>query len=108
MPHLEISTQVAQRLQDLSERVSAPVNDILLHLLDIYGALLVPAGDDVTNDDLAWTAEELAELLKPKEPLTGKEMVEQGYIGGWEDMGIEDSVAWLAQQKAKRRNKYQW
>jgi len=55
-----------------------------------------------------FTAEEIKEMLKPKEALTGKEMVERGFIGGWEDMGIEDSVEWLEQQKARRRNKHQW
>lgn len=118
MPHLEIRTQVAQRLHDLSEQTQTTVDEILSRLLDSYGAMLVSvsddmAGDDATdnngaNNDVTWTDEELAELLKPQKPLTGKEIVEQGYIGGWEDMGIEDSVEWLAQQKAKRRKKYQW
>ena len=62
--------------------------------------------------DVSWTDEELAELLTPKKALTGKEMVEHGYIGGWEDMGIEDGAVWINQQKAlkkaKRKKKLEW
>lgn len=108
MPHIEISGQVAQKLQDLSEQTRISVDELLLRLLNEYGDMLVSDPDTDASDELTWTDEELTELLKPKKPLTGKEMVEQGYVGGWEDMGIEDSVEWLAQQKAKRRNKYQW
>lgn len=108
MPHLEISNQVAQRLQDLSEQTRITVDEILVRLLDSYASMLAQVNDSVTSDNLTWTDEELAEILKSKKPLTGQEMVEQGYIGGWEDMGIEDSVEWLVQQKAKRRAKYQW
>jgi hypothetical protein len=68
--------------------------------------------DATPEEDAGWTDEELAELLKPKQALTGKEMVEQGYIGGWEDMGIEDGAAWVNQQKAlrkaKRKKKFDW
>ena len=64
------------------------------------------------EEGVTWTDEELAELLTSKQALTGKEMVEQGYIGGWEDMGVEDGAAWVNQQKAlrkaKRKKKLQW
>ena len=108
MAHLEISPQVAQRLQDLSKQTRTSIDDILLRVLEHSGFLLVSADADAPNGDLVWTDEELAELLTPRPPLTGQEMVEQGYIGGWEDLGIEDSVEWLEQQKAKRRTKHQW
>lgn len=65
-----------------------------------------------SKDDVMWTDEELSELLTPKQTLTGKEMVEQGYVGGWEDMGIQDGAAWVNQQKAlrkaKRKKKFDW
>jgi cytochrome c2 len=108
MAQLEISPQVAQRLQDLSKQTRTSIDDILLRLLEHSESLLVSADTKGTNGDLVWTDEELAEILTPKQPLTGQEMVEQGYIGGWEDLGIEDSVEWLEQQKAKRRTKHQW
>ncbi len=108
MVHLEISTQVARKLQELSEQTSIPVDEILLKLLDEYGTALLRADRAGVDADQTWTAEELADVFKPQKPLTGKEMVEQGFIGGWEDMGIQDSVEWLAQQKAKRRAKNQW
>ena len=37
-----------------------------------------------------WTEEELAELLRPVPPLTGREIVEVGLLGGWEDTEIPD------------------
>lgn len=43
----------------------------------------------VAHDDLTWTDEELAELLKPSKPLTGRAIVEKhlasGVIGSWAD-----------------------
>jgi hypothetical protein len=63
---------------------------------------------DTSPDDLVWTKEELAELLAPKEPMTGQQIVEAGLTGGWKDLGIEDSVEWLTHQRARHRNKFQW
>ena len=60
------------------------------------------------DSDVTWTDEEIAELLTPKEPMTGKKMVEAGLIGGWEHMGIEDSAEWVNEQRAKRRKKLNW
>lgn len=61
-----------------------------------------------TDDDLILTDEEVRELLQSEEPMTGKEIAEAGLLGGWKDMGIEDSVEWVAQQRAKRRKKINW
>jgi hypothetical protein len=57
------------------------------------------------NED--FTEEEIREIraIKPK---SGKEIVEQGLIGGWEDMGITDSVAWVEEQRRKRRERNRW
>lgn len=67
---------------------------------------------DAGGEVEVWTEEELDELFKPRKPLTGKEIVEKhlatGVIGSWADMGIEDSVEWLQQQRASRKNKHQW
>ncbi|MCA9912795.1 MAG: hypothetical protein KC496_05585 [Anaerolineae bacterium] len=78
-----------------------------MRLLDRYTAaqkIEPPA----SADDEPWMDEELAELLTPKEPLTGKEIVEKRLLGAWKDMGITDSVEWLEQQRANRRRKFKW
>jgi len=71
-----------------------------------------PQPEDSTDEEAGFTEEEIREMLIPKPGLTGKEIVEKhlasGVIGSWADMGIEDSVEWLEQQRAKRRNKFQW
>jgi len=41
-----------------------------------------------------------------KELLTGREIVAAGLTGGWEGKGITDSVEWLANQRRKRRDKF--
>lgn len=58
--------------------------------------------EDVPSD------EEIHQLLTDlgNNPLSGKEMVEQGLVGGWEDKGITDSVAWLEEHRRKRREKF--
>ena len=68
--------------------------------------------DDSTDEQVGFTEEEIKEMLAPKPALTGREIVEKhlksGEIGSWADMGITDSVEWLQEQRAKRRNKFQW
>ncbi len=90
----------------MSRRAQKSVDELLAWLLNNYGHTL-----DIPDSE-TWTDEELEALLKPKPPLTGKQIVEKhlasGVIGSWRDEGITDSVEWLEQQRAKRRNKYQW
>lgn len=78
-------------------------------LIEIQEESLRMTPDTTLN---TWTQEELEELLAPEEPLTGQEMIEQGYFGGWEDMGIEDGAEWVNAQralsKAKRKKKIGW
>lgn len=50
-----------------------------------------------------YTDEELAELLTPN-PKPANEIE----TGGWEDMGIQDSVAFVEEMRRKRREKSQW
>jgi hypothetical protein len=59
-----------------------------------------------TDDDQDFTNEEIKEFLTFK-PKTGKEIVEHGLVGGWEDMGITDSVAWVEEQRRKQRERRQ-
>jgi hypothetical protein len=51
-----------------------------------------------------FTDEEIKEFLTFK-PKTGKEIVEEGLIGGWEDTGITDSVEWVEEQRRKERER---
>lgn len=107
MAKLEISNKTAEQLTELSRRAQKSVDELLAWLLNNYGHTLMDIPDSET-----WTDEELEALLKPKPPLTGKQIVEKhlasGVIGSWSDEGITDSLEWLEQQRAKRRNKYQW
>ena len=63
---------------------------------------------EVAAEDETWTQEELDELLRPVKPMTGREMAEAGLLGGWEELGITDSVAWLEEQRNKRQRKLNW
>lgn len=57
-----------------------------------------------TADDEDFTDEEIKELLTFT-PKSGKEVVDAGLTGGWEDMGITDSVAWVEEQRRKRQER---
>lgn len=61
----------------------------------------------VEESEPLWTDEELAQLINPN-PRTGAEIIALGHTGGWKDLGIEDSVAWVEEQKRKRRERHQW
>ncbi|MCC6802224.1 MAG: hypothetical protein IT319_05005 [Anaerolineae bacterium] len=63
----------------------------------------VPVGAPAEQN---FTDEEIRELLTFT-PKSGKEIVEEGLIGGWEDKGITDSVAWVEEQRRKRRERRQ-
>jgi hypothetical protein len=65
--------------------------------------------DDLPWELRPWTEEEIAELMKPGEPKTGAEIVERiRREGGWEDMGITDSVAWLEEKRRQRQERNKW
>jgi hypothetical protein len=69
----------------------------------------LPAGKvQVTIETLpqipSLTDEEIAAFMQV-EPLTGAEIVAAGLTGGWEHMGITDSVEWLREQRLKRHSK---
>jgi hypothetical protein len=53
-----------------------------------------------------FTDEEIKELLTFT-PKSGKEIVESGLAGGWEDKGITDPVRWVDEQRRKRREQRQ-
>jgi hypothetical protein len=71
---------------------------------------LPPGGVEITiqssfapDDESPVTPEELEQYLHPARTLTGKEIVESGLLGGWEDMGITDSQAWVEEQRRNIR-----
>ncbi len=107
MVHLDISEQAAKKLDELSRQTQKSADEVLLWLLDTYGHTLTDEPQAPT-EDVTWTDEEIKELLTPREPLTGKQIAEKGLLGGWKDMGITDSLEWLEEQRAKRRNKFTW
>lgn len=50
------------------------------------------------------TDEQIKEFMRI-EPMSGAEIVAAGLTGGWEEMRITDSVAWLQEQRNKRRQR---
>ena len=72
-----------------------------------------PSVSDAVSDadDESFTEAEIDELMTIT-PKTGAEIVaeglESGAIGAWADRGIEDPVAWLKQEQAKRKQKNPW
>jgi hypothetical protein len=68
---------------------------------------LTPAAESLPWELRPWTEDELREMLTFT-PKTGKEIVEEGLVGGWEDLGIEDSVQWVEEQRRKLQEKNRW
>jgi hypothetical protein len=52
------------------------------------------------SDDEPFTQEEIEDFLTFT-PRSGAEVVRDDLIGGWEDMGITDSVQWVSEQRRK-------
>jgi hypothetical protein len=101
-----------QQLEHLTEQVEKLSPDEQLMLIERIAALLrTRAGQPKERpqaEDETWDEEELRQLLNDNHPMTTQEIVEAGLFGGWEDMGIEDSLVWVEQQRAKTRNRYSW
>jgi hypothetical protein len=62
-------------------------------------AVEIPVGATWTDEELA----KLSELMK-SDPKPASEI----QTGGWEDMGIVDSVAFVEEMRRKRREKSKW
>lgn len=56
------------------------------------------------GDEPPLTDEEIDDLLRRKPGMTGAEIVAAGLTGIWKHKGIEDSVAWVEEQRRKRRD----
>ena len=76
--------------------------------LDLPSGL--PAGEVWVTIEIpeepAWTEDELKRALEIT-PMTGAEIIAAGLTGGWADQGITDSVAWVEEQRRKRRERRQ-
>ncbi len=82
------------------------------------GRLEVQLPDELTPGDVQvridlpgeppLTPEELESLLRPTPPMTVREIMEAGLLGGWEDEGISDSTAWREEQRRKHDRRLSW
>jgi hypothetical protein len=97
------------------------VFESLLKLSTAEQARLIAQGMEVLRQKLeaqeAETEEEMVSLAGDlyeiaanlgKHPMTGREIIAAGLTGGWEDVGITDSVKWLKAQRAKFEDKGPW
>lgn len=57
-----------------------------------------PAASKDEWENQPWTEAELDEFLKPA-PLTMRELLESGLIGGWKDRSISDGLEFIEQIK---------
>lgn len=62
---------------------------------------------EVPNLDEQFTEEEIKELLTFK-PTSGAEVVAAGLVGGWKDMNITDSVAFVEELRRKQSKRHSW
>lgn len=71
----------------------------------------LPAGEARITIEISpgevWTQEELERAVRI-EPMSGSEMVQAGLTGGWDALGITDSVEWVEEQRRKRRDQRAW
>lgn len=63
----------------------------------------VPAPDE----DQPLTPEEIKALMQV-EPLPPAEVVAEGLLGTWADIGITDGAEWVNEQKRKRKVRRKW
>jgi hypothetical protein len=106
---VEISNQAAEKLKEISEKAKKTIDELIVWLADNYPDAITSNDETALENDVTWTDEELDELLKPKKALTGKEIVEGGFISGWEHMNIDDPVVFLERQRVNRKkNKFSW
>jgi hypothetical protein len=75
-----------------------PPGEVTIHIR--YGEEVFSAE---SSKDETWNKDELEALLKDRHPMTGKEIVDAGLLGGWEDEGITDGQVWVEEQREKRR-----
>ena len=99
-----MTSAALEKIYQLVDNLTREEQERLVEHL-IHSSQSTPQAD--SEEDLEFTDEEIAEMLTPK-PLTGREIVEAGLTGAWADMGIEDSVEWLKEQRAKRSRKLKW
>ena len=62
---------------------------------------------ELADDERPLTSDEIKELMRV-EPLPPAEVVAQGLLGTWADMGITDGAEWVNEQKRKRKERRKW
>jgi hypothetical protein len=60
-----------------------------------------------TVEDAVLSPDEVADLMAVQ-PLSPVEIVEQGLLGSWSDLGISDGSEWVEQQKHRRKEARKW
>lgn len=73
-----------------------------LALADAIHASIASERAEHPHDEAPFTDEELAELMTPN-PMTPREIVARGLLGGWGDQGIDDGAEWVNQRKRERQ-----
>src|SRR5574341_1027392 len=73
---------------------------------EVQVVIEVPGGAQGSADQ-SWTKEELRELLR-SEPRTAAEIADSDAVGGWEYLGITDSVAWVEEVRRREQGDRGW
>lgn len=102
MTTIELDAYVTE---DGELRLKLPPNISAEHLR--FRLELVTTEEQITSDDVEWTDEEIAEMMRP-EPKTGAEIADSDVIGSWADLNIHDSQAWVEAQRRKAEGQRKW
>jgi hypothetical protein len=73
---------------------------------DVQVIIELPDGE-ARPDGQPLADEEIKELMQV-EPMAGADIVAAGLTGGWEDLGIQDSLEWMQELRRKRRERRGW
>ncbi|MDX1993427.1 MAG: hypothetical protein SF029_13640 [bacterium] len=93
---------------DVPDGVQLPPGEVRV-TLEMVTNQTAEAPDEIPWEELPWTDEELAQLLKI-EPKTGAEIVawlKSQPRSGWEDIGMT-GAEWVEEQRRKRREQRGW
>lgn len=102
MAAVQLKVQVSQSREIIIELPEDfPVGEAQVTVEPVSGS------EEIPWEERPWTDEELDELLR-SEPLPGSEIVARGLTGGWEDLEIEDSQAWVDAARRKRKEQRAW
>ncbi|MBX2997724.1 MAG: hypothetical protein KF893_04375 [Caldilineaceae bacterium] len=69
--------------------------------------IMASSSGATTVDEAALSPDEVADLMTVQ-PLSPVEIVKQGLLGSWSDLGISDGSEWVEQQKHRRKEARKW